>query len=79
MEFSGVELLYGGVQKAHRGHGLFSGLLSRAKALGTPLYAVVKHSNMGAMAARLLKSDFVKQRASMRPDEEAFIWTPSAN
>ena len=77
-EPSGVELLYGGMQKTHRDQGQFSGLLVRAKALGKPLYAVVKHSNKSDMAARLLRTGFVKQGASTFSDEDAFIWTPSA-
>ncbi len=79
MAFSGVELLCGGVQKARRGHARFSGLLGRAKALGMPLYAVVKHSIMGDMAARLLNSGFVKQVASALPGEDAFVWAPSVD
>ena len=58
----------------------FSGveLLKQAKALGTPLYAVVKHRNSIGMAERLVKADFVRQRESLFPDERAFIWTPAS-
>jgi hypothetical protein len=79
MEFSGVELLYGGVLKAHRCHGRFSNLLAEAKAVGTPLRAVVKHANTSAMAARLVTGGFVKRGASLRPDEDTFVWTPPEN
>lgn len=77
MEFSGVELLYGGMLKANRSHGQFSALLQKAKSLGTPLYAVVKHTNSGSMVARLTKAGFSKQEMSLFPDEIALIWTQS--
>lgn len=77
MEFSGVELLYGGVLTAQRGVGRFPNLLGQAKALGIPLQSVVKRANTSAMAARLLKHGFVKQAVSLRPDEDAFVWTPA--
>jgi hypothetical protein len=76
MEFSGVELLYGGVLPAHRCRRRFSNLLAQAKRLRTPLRAVVKSANTGAMAARLVKGGFQKQGASLRPDEDTFVWTP---
>ena len=76
MEFSGMELLYGGVLPAHRCHGRFSKLLAQAKRLRMPLRAVVKHANAGAIAAQLVKGGFLKRGASMRPDEDTFVWMP---
>jgi hypothetical protein len=76
MEFSGVELLYGGVLPAHRGCGRFSNLLIEAKKLRTPLWAVVKRANTSGMAKRLLKYGFAKQADSLRSDEDTFVWTP---
>jgi hypothetical protein len=76
MEFSGVELLYGGVLPAHRGCGRFSKLLTEAKKLRAPLWAVVKRANTSAMAERLLKYGFAKQADSLRPDEDTFVWKP---
>jgi hypothetical protein len=78
LEFSGIELLYGGMLKASRGHGLFSNLIDQAKALRTPLYSVVKHANSSGMIARLTKANFVRQERSLRDDETAFVWKPSA-
>ena len=76
MKFSGVELLYGGVLPAHRGCGRFSKLLTEAKKLRAPLWAVVKRANTSAMAERLLKYGFAKQADSLRSDEDTFVWTP---
>ena len=76
MEFSGMELLYGGVLPAHRGCGRFSNLLTEAKKFKTPLWAVVKRANTSAMAERLLKYGFAKQAVSVRSDEDTFVWTP---
>jgi hypothetical protein len=49
MEFSGVELLYGGMLEPHRGRGWFANLLKQAKELKTPLRAVAKRNpgNLG--------------------------------
>jgi hypothetical protein len=76
MEFSGVELLYGGVKKKYRHAGRFQDLLNEAKALAKPLCAVVKHKNASSMATVLVKYGFEKQTDSLRPDEDRFVWTP---
>jgi len=75
MEFAGLELVYGGMTTGQRGHGAFANLLAQAKALGLPLRAVVKHGNKSRMGQRLERQQFVRT-ASLRPNEDTFVWTP---
>jgi hypothetical protein len=73
-EFEGLTLPYGGVLESHRERGIFSGLLSEAKASKTPLQIDVSHANKSGMAARLLKKGFVKK--SLVANQDYFVWTP---
>ena len=66
MEFSGLELVYGGVTIAHRGCGRFTDLLAQAKTLGLPLRAVVKRTNRGNIVERLKRARFASA-SSLRP------------
>src|SRR5260370_2667148 len=77
MEFSGMELLYGGVLPAHRASGRFSNFLTQPKKFKTPLWAAVKRANTSAMPERLLKHGFAQQAGSVRSHEDPFVWTPS--
>jgi ribosomal protein S18 acetylase RimI-like enzyme len=76
-EFEGFTLPFGGVLEGYRRRGLFSSLLSQAKALKMPLQVDVSHTNTSDMAARLLKEGFVERLCSLHPNHAYFIWTPT--
>jgi hypothetical protein len=78
LEFQGLELAYGGMTSAQRDQGRFVTLIAKAKGLGVPLRAVVKHANKSGMAERLMRQGFARA-ACLRSDEDNFIWTPSGS
>jgi hypothetical protein len=77
-QFEGIVLEYGGIKEGYRDKRRFHDLLLEAKTICSPLLAVVKRSNRGAMAKRLIKAGFDKANAFIgKPDEDVFIWRPN--
>src|SRR5208282_3921206 len=70
-----LHLLYGGVTKAYRCQGVFSGLIENVMKFNTSLTAVVKRSNQSKMAERLTKRGFAKIESTDQQDK--FLWEPS--